>query len=53
MGNDHRPYDDEGRPTCPKCGGDLEYAYDEKTCANERRCKDCGYAILDGFGVIA
>ena len=45
-------YDENGCELCHKCGGEMEGVYDEKTGANERICKECGYTILDGFGKI-
>lgn len=47
-----RPYDENWCATCPSCQGDMEAIFDEKTCANERVCKECGYTITDGFGVL-
>ena len=45
-----RPYDEKGYETCPRCEGNMDGVFDEKTAANERVCRECGHTIIDGFG---
>lgn len=52
VGNEHRPYDEKGNPTCSKCGGDMEGKHDERTCCNYSACQLCGNEIVHGFGII-